>query len=103
MTPATFKSRVAGLKDYSTSPAPGFDAVEDVRAALGETQWEAERILITKLADMYRKPNRWRALCLRCNITHPFQRQAWYDHHFGQGAWLAANALDCAGGMEGRT
>jgi hypothetical protein len=92
---------IAGLRDYSQSPAPNFDAVEDVRKALGESGWNATTRMI--IANHLQKPAHFLAFMDGLEITHPFQRQALYDHIWGQGSWLKANAVDCAGGMEGRT
>lgn len=83
---------MSSQKDYSKSPAPNFDAVEDVRSAMGESTWERWREYIDKNTTNYKYPLAWNRLCDTANVTHPFQRQAWYDHHFGQGAWEKINA-----------
>lgn len=91
------------MKDYSKSPAPNFDAVEDVRATLGEALWKETRSAIARNAEMYKRPKRWIEVCTACRIRHTFQRAAWYDLHFGQGAWSKANAIDAVSGMESKT
>lgn len=90
------------MKDYSKSPAPNFDAVEDVRTALGEALWKETCSAIARNAEMYKQTKRWIEVCTACGIRDPFQRVAWYDLHFGQDAWNKANAIDAVGAKHGQ-
>lgn len=82
-------------KDYSLSPTPHFDAVEDVMDLLGD-KWPVFRAIVSKNPDAYRDTNSWLVLCAAADVVDPFQQEAWYDHHFGQGKWQAINELERA-------
>lgn len=79
-------------KDYSLSPAPNFDAVEDIKDAQGPERWAYWQRTIGTNPDAHRDVTSWNLLCDIANVAHSFQRQAWYDHHFGQGAWAKGDS-----------
>ena len=69
--------------DYSKSPAPQFDAVQDVKDWLGEERY-------AKLIDagIGRETNCGR-FALYCSFAgiKGFPVKAWYEHFHGQGSW----------------
>lgn len=67
--------------DYSKSPAPSFDAVEDIRNWLGDSYDEKAAIMRTLSQEDFA------ASCGLFLGIEGFPVQAWYEHFHGQGAW----------------
>jgi|SRR5215471_5590041 len=69
---------------YKESPAPKFDAVEDIKNWFGEKY--------DGLAAMMRKVEDPRAFGMYCDMggVKGFPVEAWYDHFRGEGAWNKA-------------
>lgn len=68
--------------DYSKSPAPSFDAVEDIRSWLGEERYKT-------VAPEMAKLNNCGAFAMYCSLAgvQGFPVKAWYEHFHGQGSW----------------
>lgn len=67
--------------DYGKSPAPSFDAVEDIKNYLGDRY--------DKMAEIMKSLHKsdFEAGCEMFLGISGFPVQAWYDHFHGQGAW----------------
>lgn len=68
--------------DYSKSPAPAFDAVQDVMDWLGPERYNklsGQMSLITNCGQ-------FALICSFAGI-HGFPVKAWYEHYHGQGTW----------------
>lgn len=72
--------------DYSKSPSPQFDAVQDVM------EWFGERYQ-TVAAEMSKVKDR-DTFAFYCSFVGVggFPVKAWYEHFHGQGSWEAGNA-----------
>lgn len=70
--------------DYSTSPAPAFDAVEDIKSYLGSRYDKIANEMKTVI-----DANLFAAYCGLAGIEG-FPIKAWYEHFQGQGAWETA-------------
>jgi hypothetical protein len=69
-------------KDYSKSPAPHFDAVEDIKDYLGEAKYaqiSPEMALVTDCRQ-------FSFYCMLAGISG-LPVRAWYEHFHGQGSW----------------
>lgn len=69
--------------DYSKSPAPSFDAVEDIREWLGEERYA--RLIAAGIGNELH----CRRFALYCSFIgiQGFPVKAWYEHFHGQGSW----------------
>lgn len=67
--------------NYSKSPAPNFDAVNDIMEYLGEKYSE--------IAPQIGKVLNTEHFAFYCGLAgiEGFPVKAWYDHFHGQGAW----------------
>lgn len=68
--------------DYAKSPAPQFDAVEDIKNYFGERY--------DKVAEMMkgvREPGQFLFYCGLAGIEG-FPIKAWYEHFHGEGSWV---------------
>jgi hypothetical protein len=68
--------------DYSKSPAPGFDAVQDIKDWLGPERW-------AKVYPEFAKITNCAQFALYCSLAgiRGFPVRAWYEHYHGQGSW----------------
>ena len=67
--------------DYAKSPAPAFDAVEDVRNWFGAKY--------DTIAQELSKVTNCAQFALYCSLAgiQGFPVKAWYEHFHGQGSW----------------
>lgn len=67
--------------DYSSSPAPAFDAVEDIKDYLGDRY----DLVAGELRHVKDKD----AFACYCGLggIRGFPVKAWYEHFHGQGSW----------------
>lgn len=70
--------------DYAKSPAPAFDAVEDIKDYLGD-RYDKIAHEMGRIHD----PELFGLFCDFAGISG-FPVGAWYDHFHGQGAWIKA-------------
>lgn len=75
-------------KDYSKSPAPKFDAVQDIMEYLGREKYDE---LIENGMGEFKNPNQFSFFCMLAGIDG-FPVEAWYDHFHGEGSFKAAIA-----------
>lgn len=70
--------------DYSNSPAKNFDALEDIKEYLGGRYDE--------IAQEMKKIRRVDHFAFYCDLAgiSGFPVQAWYDHFWGEGAYMKA-------------
>lgn len=73
------------LKDYSKSPAPAFDAVEDIKEYLGKARWRKLYPLMAAVTD----PNQFDTMCSFAGISGAPVRY-WYELYHGGGSWNRA-------------
>lgn len=68
--------------DYSKSPSPTFDAVEDIKNWLGIERWDLFAPEMAKITHCGR-------FALFCSVAgiQGFPVQAWYESIHGQGTW----------------
>jgi hypothetical protein len=79
----TPKPYLKSLKDFSSSPAPRFDCLEEVRKHIGEAMWDDTLRAIKEIK------------CAFCTKTHlkeffaieNFGTEVLYDHVFDQGSF----------------
>lgn len=77
--------------DYSKSPAPAFDAVNDVMNWFGD-RWPS----VTELMSRVKDPSDFRFYAAFSGVQGAPVRY-WYDHYHGQGAFdKALEATKCA-------
>ena len=74
--------------DYSKSPAPNFDAVNDIIEWLGQERYDRVSPEMAKITDT----DQFMMLCSLAGIKG-FPVRAWYDHFHGQGAFEKAFKL----------
>jgi len=67
--------------DYSKSPAPAFDAVEDIKEYLG-----AKYDVIAEDMAKITSATEFQFYCEFAGIQG-FPIKAWYEHFHGQGSW----------------
>lgn len=67
---------------YANSPAPAFDAVQDIIDYLGEERYNKISPLISYVTNC----GQFAMLCSLAGI-HGFPVKAWYEHYHGQGSW----------------
>ena len=67
--------------DYSKSPAPAFDAVEDIKEYLGERY--------DQIAPLIKAETNRDNFAMACSFAgiHGYPVKAWYEHFHGQGSW----------------
>lgn len=70
--------------NYKNSPAPNFDAVEDIREYFGD-RYDTVSAEMRKIKD----PDLFSSYCGFAGIEG-FPVRAWYDHYHGGGAWEKA-------------
>lgn len=68
--------------DYSNSPAPNFDAIEDIKEYLGQTKWDEISPEMAKVIS----PKQFEFYCCITGISG-LPVRAWYDLYHGQGAY----------------
>lgn len=73
--------------NYSTSAAPKFDAVEDIKAYFGKERWAKISPTMAKTTD----PEAF-AIAASFGGVEGFPVEAWYDLYHGEGAYKAAVA-----------
>ena len=68
--------------DYSKSPAPTFDAVQDIIDYLGEKKYKEISPMISRITHCGQ-------FAMYCSIAgiHGFPVRAWYEHYHGRGSW----------------
>lgn len=68
--------------DYKDSPAPAFDAVQDIKTYLGDERW-------TKVCPELAKVTHCGQFAMYCSLAgiYGFPVRAWYEHFHGQGSW----------------
>lgn len=68
--------------DYNKSPAPAFDAVEDIKDYLGTEKY-------AKISPEMAKLTNCGAFAMYCSLAgiHGFPVKAWYEHFHGQCSW----------------
>lgn len=69
--------------DYSKSPAPAFDAVEDIKQYLGDEY--AGKLAVLRQT---KNPQDWQMGCAMFLGIEGFPVRAWYEHVWGQGSWI---------------
>lgn len=71
--------------NYSKSPAPSFDAVNDIQ------EWFGDRY--ERLAEQMRFVTDCELFALLCSFAgvSGFPVKAWYEHFHGQGSWKDPN------------
>lgn len=67
--------------DYSKSPSPQFDAVNDIMEYLGDRYAKVSPAMAT-ITDCYQ----FSCYCALAGIKG-FPVKAWYEHFHGQGSW----------------
>jgi hypothetical protein len=70
---------------YKNSPAPKFDAVEDIKKWLGAKKWKEVSPQMAKIKD----PQQFCFLAGIAGIQW-FPVEAWYDLYHGEGSYKAA-------------
>lgn len=68
--------------DYSKSPAPQFDAIEDIKSWLGPDRWVMLQPEMAKIKHC----GHFAMFCSLAGIQG-FPVKAWYEHLNGQGSW----------------
>ena len=70
-------------RDYSKSPTPQFDAVQDIVDWLGTERYLIISLKMMKIKDHY-------LFHAHCNVLdlNSFQTKAWYESLNGQGTWI---------------
>lgn len=68
--------------DYSKSPAPAFDAVQDIIDYLGKKKYNE----ISPMISLVTHCGQFTMYCSIAGI-HGFPVRAWYEHYHGQGSW----------------
>lgn len=68
--------------DYSKSPAPAFDAVEDIKSWLGPDRWAKVYPELAKITHC----GNFAMYCALAGIQG-FPVIAWYEHYHGKGSW----------------
>ncbi len=68
--------------DYAKSPAPNFDAVQDIIDYLGQAKYDTLAPEMAKVKDI----DTFMAYCGLAGIQG-FPVRAWYDHFHGEGAF----------------
>lgn len=68
--------------DYSKSPAPAFDALEDIKSWLGPERWVK---IYPEMAAIKHCGN-FAMFCALAGIQG-FPVIAWYEHYHGEGSW----------------
>lgn len=68
--------------DYGKSPAPAFDAVQDIIDYLGKDKYD-------KVAPEMAKLTNCGQFAMYCSLAgiQGFPVKAWYEHFHGQGSW----------------
>jgi hypothetical protein len=73
--------------DYSKSPAPAFDAVQDIKEYLGD-HYDFIALDIRKVKD----PRMFNLACTLAGIEG-YPVVAWYEHFHGQGTWVEPEGI----------
>lgn len=82
-------------RDYSKSPAPAFDAVEDIRDYLGD-QYAEKAAIVRQVTDAYQFTN---LVGMFLGIEgRPVE--AWYEHFHGQGTFKPSYQKGVAEAMD---
>jgi hypothetical protein len=85
--------------DYSKSPAPAFDAVEDIKLWLGQAKWDQVHPRMSKITDV-----RIFAFYAELAGIQGFPIEAWWELIHGEGSWDKAwAALEAKEAEEDRT
>jgi hypothetical protein len=71
--------------DYSNSPAKIFDAVEDIKAWLGQTNWDRVSPAMAKITN----PRQFDFYAALAGVSG-YPVEAWYELYHGQGSWKKA-------------
>lgn len=70
-------------KDYSQSPAPAFDAVNDIMEYFGDKKYNE----ISPQMSLIKNCRQFQFYCMAAGIKG-FPVKAWYEHYHGQGTWI---------------
>lgn len=68
--------------DYSKSPAPAFDAVQDIIDYLGKKKYNE----ISPMISLVTHCGQFTMYCSLAGIKG-FPVRAWYEHYHGEGTW----------------
>lgn len=68
--------------DYSKSPTPAFDAVEDIKDWVGKDRWDAISAEMAKVTRCHQF-----ALYASLAGIQGYPVIAWYELYHGQGSW----------------
>jgi hypothetical protein len=68
--------------DYSKSPAPAFDAVEDIKSWLGQAKWNQVHPMLSEISNV-------RMFEAYANLAgiQGFPIVAWWESIHGEGSW----------------
>lgn len=68
--------------NYTSSPSPKFDAVEDIKQYLGQAKWDELFPLMAKV----KSPSQFQSYCYLAGVQG-LPVTAWYDLYHGEGAY----------------